>query len=76
MESLKEKLPMIIAVIIAIGILFFAYYFMFVRKDVYYTKIDNEKMVKAQIILESLIVGLESIIDSYPEYITLEYREV
>lgn len=44
MESLKEKLPMIIAVIIAIGILFFAYYFMFVRKDVYYTKIDNEKI--------------------------------
>lgn len=44
MESLKEKLPMIIAVIIAIGILFFAYYFMFVHKDVYYTKIDNRKI--------------------------------
>ena len=44
MESLKEKLPMIIAVIVAIGILVLGYYFMFVHKDVYYTRIDNEKI--------------------------------
>ena len=44
MESLKEKLPMIIAVIVAIVILVLGYYFMFVHKDVYYTRIDNEKI--------------------------------
>ena len=44
MESIKEKLPMVIAVVVAIGILALAYYFMFVHKDVYYTQIDNEKI--------------------------------
>ena len=44
MESLKEKMPMIIAVIVAIAILVLAYYFMFVHKDIYYTKIDNDKI--------------------------------
>lgn len=44
MENIKEKLPMVIAVVIAIGILAIAYYFMFVHKDVYYTQIDNEKI--------------------------------
>ncbi len=38
--------------------------------------ISLEELKNAQIILMSLVVGLESIIDSYPEYVTLEYREV
>lgn len=38
--------------------------------------ISVEEFKNAQIILMSLVVGLESVIDSYPDYVTLEYREV
>ena len=44
MESLKEKIPMIIAVIITICIIIGAYYFLIVHKDLYYTQIDNTKV--------------------------------
>lgn len=44
MDNIKEKLPMIIAVLIAIAILFLGYYFSFAHKDLYYTKIDNKKI--------------------------------
>lgn len=44
MENIKEKIPMIVAVLVAIGIFVLAYYFMFVHKEVYYTQIDNEKI--------------------------------
>lgn len=44
MESIKEKMPMVIAVVVAIGILALAYYFMFVHQETYYTQIDNEKI--------------------------------
>ena len=44
MESIKEKLPMVIAVVVAIGILALAYYFMFIHQEAYYTQIDNEKI--------------------------------
>ena len=44
MESFKEKLPMIIAVIIVIALIVGAYYFLVVHKDLYYTKIDNTKI--------------------------------
>ena len=44
MENIKEKLPMIVAVFIAIAIIYLGYYFSFVHKDLYYTKIDNEKI--------------------------------
>ena len=44
MESLKEKIPMIIAVVIVIILLIGAYYFMFVYKTVYYVQIDNTKI--------------------------------
>lgn len=30
----------------------------------------------AEIILQTVIVGIQGIIDSYPEYVTLEYGEV
>ena len=44
MEDFKEKIPMIIAVIIVIGLMIGTYYFLFVHKTVYYTKIDNTKI--------------------------------
>ena len=44
MESFKEKLPMIIAVIIVIALIVGAYYFLVIHKDLYYTQIDNTKI--------------------------------
>ena len=44
MEDFKEKLPIIIAVIIIIALMIGTYYFLVVHKDQYYTKIDNTKM--------------------------------
>ena len=44
MEDLKEKLPIIIAVIIVIALIVGAYYFLVVHKDQYYTQIDNTKI--------------------------------
>ena len=40
MESLKEKLPMIIAVVVAIAICIAALYFFESYESVYYTQID------------------------------------
>ena len=44
MEDFKEKIPMIIAVIIVIALAVGAYYFLVVHKDLYYTQIDNTKI--------------------------------
>ncbi len=44
MEEFKEKLPIIITVIIVIALLVGAYYFLVVHKDLYYTQIDNTKI--------------------------------
>ena len=44
MEEFKEKLPIIIAVIIVIALTVGAYYFLVVHKDQYYTQIDNTKI--------------------------------
>lgn len=44
MEDFKEKLPIIIAVIIVIALLVGAYYFLVIHKDQYYTQIDNTKI--------------------------------
>ena len=44
MEDFKEKLPIIIAVIIVIALIVGAYYFLVVHKDQYYTQIDNTKI--------------------------------
>ena len=44
MEDLKEKIPIIIAVIIVIALAIGAYYFLVVHKEVYYTQIDNTKI--------------------------------
>ncbi|MBU5427202.1 ribosomal-processing cysteine protease Prp [Tissierella pigra] len=34
--------------------------------------IEENKLDKTQILLESLVVGIKSIIESYPEYVTLK----
>ena len=44
MEDFKEKLPIIIAVIIVVALIVGAYYFLVVHKDLYYTQIDNTKI--------------------------------
>ena len=44
MEDFKEKIPIIIAVIIVIALAIGAYYFLVVHKEVYYTQIDNTKI--------------------------------
>ena len=44
MESFREKIPMIIAVIIVIALIIGAYYFLIVHKEQYYTRIDNTKI--------------------------------
>ena len=44
MENFKEKLPIIIAVIIMIALAVGAYYFLVVHKEIYYTQIDNIKI--------------------------------
>ena len=36
--------------------------------------IEAFKLEKSQILLKSLVVGIYSIIESYPDYINLEYR--
>lgn len=46
MESMREKIPMVIAVIIAIVILGVALYFVEYYEAVYYTRIDNSKIAK------------------------------
>ena len=44
MENLKEKLPIMIAIIIVILLLIGAYYLLFIQKNIYYTQIDNTKI--------------------------------
>lgn len=44
MEDFKEKVPIIIAVIIVIALAVGAYYFLVIHKEIYYTQIDNTKI--------------------------------
>ena len=44
MEDIKEKIPMIIAVIVAITICVLGFYFLENYEAVYYTQIDNTKI--------------------------------
>lgn len=44
MDSIKEKMPMIIAVIVAIAICGIAFYFFENYEPVYFTQIDNTKI--------------------------------
>ena len=44
MEDFKEKVPIIIAVIIVIALAVGAYYFLIIHKEICYTQIDNTKV--------------------------------
>ena len=44
MEDVKEKIPIIIAVIIVIALMIGAFYFLFIHKTLYYIQIDNTKI--------------------------------
>ena len=44
MDSIKEKMPIIIVVIVAIAICGIAFYFLENYESVYYTQIDNTKI--------------------------------
>ena len=46
MESIKEKIPMLIVILIAMGICGLAYYFLEYNEAIYYTQIDNNKVEK------------------------------
>lgn len=46
MEEIKEKMPIVMAVIIAFAICGFAIYFMEFHEAIYYTQIDNTKIEK------------------------------
>ncbi|WP_066503373.1 ribosomal-processing cysteine protease Prp [Abyssisolibacter fermentans] len=39
-------------------------------------EIDSEKRYKVNIVMDTVIIGIKSIIENYPEYVTLKYREV
>ena len=38
--------------------------------------IENDLLKNAQIVLNTLVVGINSVIESYPKYVTLQNREV
>ncbi len=44
MKDIKEKLPLIIGIIVFIALCVVAYYFLFIGKTIYYTQIDNTKI--------------------------------
>ena len=58
MEDFKEKLPIIIAVIIMIALAVGAYYFLVVHKEIYYTQIDNTKINTANAINDLEIIRM------------------
>ncbi len=63
MNYLKEKLPIIIGIIIFIALCVAAYYFLFIGTTIYYTKIDNTK-IKA---ITGSDMKYEYTLDSYQE---------
>lgn len=46
MEEIKEKIPMVIAVILAILLCVGVLYYLEIQEEVFYTQIDNTKIVK------------------------------
>ncbi len=44
MENMKEKLPVILGVIVFITLCVVAYYYLFIEMTIYYTQIDNTKI--------------------------------
>lgn len=64
MEDIREKIPMIIAVIVAIAICGIVYYFLVYQQSVYYTQIDNTKI---ESISETGGMKYEYTLDCYSE---------
>ena len=64
MEDIKEKIPMIIAAIVAIAICVIGFYFLENYEAVYYTQIDNTKI---QSISATDDMKYEYTLDSYNE---------
>ena len=64
MEDIKEKIPMIIAVIVAITICVLGFYFLENYEAVYYTQIDNSKIAS---IPETGGMKYEYTLDCYSE---------
>lgn len=64
MEDIKEKIPMVIGVIVFIALCAVAYYFLFIKETVYYTQIDNTKIVELN---TSDDMKYEYTLDSYRE---------
>ena len=64
MDSIKEKIPMIIAVIVAIALCGVAYYFLVYQQSNYYTQIDNSKIAS---IPETGGMKYEYTLDCYSE---------
>ena len=64
MDSIKEKIPMIIAVILAIALCGVAYYFLVYQQSNYYTQIDNSKIAS---IPETGGMKYEYTLDCYSE---------
>ncbi len=44
MDSIKEKLPVIIGIIVFLLLCSVAYYYLFIGKTIYYTQIDNTQI--------------------------------
>lgn len=38
--------------------------------------LNKDDFKKSQIVLNTVLVGIKSVVESYPDYITLDYREV
>lgn len=64
MDSIKEKMPMIIAIIVAIALCGVAYYFLVYQQSNYYTQIDNSKIAS---IPETGGMKYEYTLDCYSE---------
>lgn len=49
MECIKEKLPVVIGIIIFLILCGVAFYYLFIGQTVYYTQIDNTKIVEPDV---------------------------
>ncbi len=64
MEEIREKIPMILAILLAMVICGLAYYFLEYHQSVYYTQVDN---TKAEKISASDEMKFEYTLDCYNE---------
>ncbi len=64
LEYIKEKLPIIISIIVFIALCIVAYNLMFIQESVYYTKIDNTRIENISTIHD---IEYEYTLDCYNE---------